>query len=202
MEETGKLPLMESFYSIQGEGFHQGKAASFIRLAGCDVGCVWCDVKDSWQTEGYPSLTTDELVAVANNYKSEIVIITGGEPLMYNLDQLTAALQTSGKKTHVETSGAYPLSGNWDWICFSPKKFKKPEKVYFEKANELKVVIYHPSDLKWAEELRREMNSDAHLYLQPEWSKAKEITPLIINHVKENPHWEISLQIHKFMDIP
>ena len=202
MQGVHKLPVMESFYSIQGEGFHQGKAACFLRLAGCDVGCVWCDVKDSWPTEGYPELSVEELVHFANGHNSDIVIITGGEPLMYDLTSLTRALQATGKKTHVETSGVYGVSGVWDWICFSPKKFKAPQEKFFTISHELKIVIYHPSDFKWAEGLAAKMNNSAKLYLQPEWSKSKEITPLIIEYVKQNPHWEISLQIHKFMDIP
>ncbi len=196
------LPIMESFYTIQGEGFHQGKAAHFIRLAGCDVGCVWCDVKDSWSTEGYPGLLPETLLEESNQYQSEIVVITGGEPFMYDLTDLTDIFKKGGKKLNVETSGAYPLSGYWDWICFSPKKFKAPKDEFFEKAHELKMVIYHPSDLKWAEEMAGKMNSNAKLFLQPEWSKSEKIVPLIIEHVKKNPRWEISLQIHKFMNIP
>ena len=202
MEREGKLPLMESFYSIQGEGFHQGRAAYFIRLAGCDVGCVWCDVKDSWTTENYPWLEADELAELSAPYNSEIVIVTGGEPLMYDLEDLTSAIKKSGKHPHIETSGAYPLSGKWDWICFSPKKFKAPKEEFFQKAHELKVVIYHRSDLNWARELGDKMHKEARLFLQPEWSKSGEMMPLIIEFVKQNPHWEISLQIHKFMNIP
>ncbi len=202
MEREGKLPLMESFYSIQGEGFHQGRAAYFIRLAGCDVGCVWCDVKDSWATEDYPWLEAMELADLSTPYNSEIVIVTGGEPLMYDLDALTSAIKRSGKHPHLETSGAYPLSGNWDWICFSPKKFKAPHDEFFEKAHELKVVIYHRSDLEWATELGKKMHKGARLFLQPEWSKSDEVMPLVIEFIKQHPHWEISLQIHKFMNIP
>lgn len=197
-----QIPVMESFYTIQGEGFHQGKAAIFIRLAGCDVGCVWCDVKESWETEGYPVYNPEDIAKRSAEHKTEIVVVTGGEPLMYNLEALTAELHRNRKKTHVETSGTSPLSGEWDWICFSPKKFKAPLEEYYEKSHELKVVIYNKSDLQWAEEHAAKMNKSAKLYLQPEWSKSEKMLPLIIEYIKENPHWEISLQIHKFMNIP
>lgn len=197
-----KLPVMESFYTIQGEGFHQGRAAYFIRLAGCDVGCVWCDVKESWEAGSHPEVDINELVQRAGNTPAEVVVITGGEPLMYNLTALTQALRANKKRTHVETSGAYPLSGDWDWICFSPKKFKAPREEFFAKAHELKVVIYHKSDFAWAEELSRKMNPNARLFLQPEWSKSTAIISSVVDFVKENPRWEISLQIHKFMNVP
>lgn len=193
---------MESFYTIQGEGFHQGRAAYFIRLAGCDVGCVWCDVKESWEAGSHPEVDINELVQRAVNTPAEVVVITGGEPLMYNLTALTQALRANKKRTHVETSGAYPLSGDWDWICFSPKKFKAPREEFFAKAHELKVVIYHKSDFAWAEELSRKMNPNARLFLQPEWSKSTAIISSVVDFVKENPRWEISLQIHKFMNVP
>lgn len=193
---------MESFYTIQGEGFHQGRAAYFIRLAGCDVGCVWCDVKESWEAGSLPEVDINELVQRAVNTPAEVVVITGGEPLMYNLTALTQALRANKKRTHVETSGAYPLSGDWDWICFSPKKFKAPREEFFAKAHELKVVIYHKSDFAWAEELSRKMNPNARLFLQPEWSKSTAIISSVVDFVKENPRWEISLQIHKFMNVP
>lgn len=197
-----KLPVMESFYTIQGEGFHQGRAAYFIRLAGCDVGCVWCDVKESWEAGSHPEVDINELVQRAGNTPAEVVVITGGEPLMYDLTALTQALRANKKRTHVETSGAYPLSGDWDWICFSPKKFKAPREEFFAKAHELKVVIYHKSDFAWAEELSRKMNPNARLFLQPEWSKSTAIISSVVDFVKENPRWEISLQIHKFMNVP
>ncbi len=193
---------MESFYTIQGEGFHQGRAAYFIRLAGCDVGCVWCDVKESWEAGSHPEVDINELVQRAGNTPAEVVVITGGEPLMYDLTALTQALRANKKRTHVETSGAYPLSGDWDWICFSPKKFKAPREEFFAKAHELKVVIYHKSDFAWAEELSRKMNPNARLFLQPEWSKSTAIISSVVDFVKENPRWEISLQIHKFMNVP
>ena len=193
---------MESFYTIQGEGFHQGRAAYFIRLVGCDVGCVWCDVKESWEAGSHPEVDINELVQRAVNTPAEVVVITGGEPLMYDLTALTQALRANKKRTHVETSGAYPLSGDWDWICFSPKKFKAPREEFFAKAHELKVVIYHKSDFAWAEELSRKMNPNARLFLQPEWSKSTAIISSVVDFVKENPRWEISLQIHKFMNVP
>lgn len=197
-----QLPIMESFYTIQGEGFHQGKAAYFVRLAGCDVGCVWCDVKESWDVSGYPVLSVEEIARQTAGSPSEIVVVTGGEPFTYDLFRLTEALKAQNKKTHVETSGAYPLTGSWDWICFSPKKFKAPLDEFFEKAHELKVVIYNKADFKWAQELAKKMNPGAKLFVQPEWSKSSKIMAEVVKFVKENPHWEISLQIHKFMNVP
>lgn len=202
MADTYSLPVMESFYTIQGEGFHQGKAAYFIRIAGCDVGCVWCDVKESWKAENHPVVTTDQLVEQAQVYDSKMVVITGGEPLMYNLDRLTGKLQKNGFRTHLETSGAYRLSGDWNWICVSPKKFKVPTKESLKKADELKVIVYNKSDFKWAESFEKEIQPDCKRLLQPEWSKQKEMIPFIIEYVKKQPHWGISLQTHKFMDIP
>lgn len=197
-----KLPLMESFDTIQGEGVHSGKAAYFIRLAGCDVGCPWCDVKESWDVNAHPMAETCEIVHAAKESKSKIAVITGGEPLMYNLEVLTHQLKSGGFQTHLETSGAYVLTGQWDWICLSPKKFKKPLQASFDKANELKVIVYNKSDFLWAEKMADKVNSDSKLLLQPEWSKSKEMLPQIIDYVKNNPRWEISLQLHKFMDIP
>lgn len=199
---TDTLPLMEDFYTIQGEGYYQGYAAYFIRLAGCDVGCVWCDVKESWDASMHPRITIEEMVSRASNSGTNIVVVTGGEPLMYNLTSLTKALHAVGLKTNIETSGVYPLSGEWDWICFSPKKFKTPHEGIFLHANELKVVIYHPSDLAWAEGYASKMNPDCECFLQPEWSKEKEMLPLIVDYVKANPRWKVSLQIHKYMNIP
>ena len=196
------LPLMEDFYTIQGEGFYQGHAAYFIRLGGCDVGCVWCDVKDSWDASSHPLLHVDEMCSRAKTSGARIVVITGGEPVMYDLSVLTQRLQQSGLRTHIETSGVYPLSGSWDWICFSPKKFKSPDPGIFERADELKIVVYNKSDFTWAEEHAEKVRSSCRLFLQPEWSKEKEMLPLIIDYVKLNPKWQVSLQIHKYMNIP
>jgi organic radical activating enzyme len=201
-EDGLHLPLMEMFYSIQGEGFHQGKAASFIRLAGCDVGCIWCDVKESWDAEPYDWVEINKIYNVSASNESRIAIITGGEPAMYNLGPLTGLLKKNQFKTHLETSGVYPITGEWDWICFSPKKFKEPSNDIFGVADELKVIVYHPSDLEWGEKLSGKVQKDCKLYFQPEWSKSEVILPKIIEYVKANPHWEISLQIHKFMNIP
>lgn len=200
--KTRELPLMESYYTIQGEGCHQGKAAYFIRLAGCDVGCHWCDVKDSWNAEQYPVIPVRNIVDEAIKFPSRLAVITGGEPMMYNLDFLTGELHKSGFKTHAESSGAYKITGAWDWICFSPKKFKKPDPDIYNKANELKVIIYNKSDFDWAEEFVERVTDRCRLFLQPEWSMQKEMMPLIIDYIKNNPQWEMSLQIHKFMNIP
>ncbi|MEQ9468455.1 MAG: 7-carboxy-7-deazaguanine synthase QueE [Ekhidna sp.] len=196
------LPVMESFYTIQGEGFYSGTPAYFIRLGGCDVGCVWCDVKESWDASQFDWFHVDEIVKEAVDSGTRIVVVTGGEPLMYDLSALTRSLQAQGLQTNIETSGAYPLSGNWDWICFSPKKFKKPLDEFYANSHELKVVAFNKSDLKWAEDHGVKMTNTAQLFLQPEWSKEKEMTPLIVDFVKRNPGWKISLQTHKYMDIP
>ncbi len=196
------LPLMEQFYTVQGEGFHQGKAAYFIRLAGCDVGCHWCDVKESWNVNEHGFQNIEDIVSGAIKHPSEIVVITGGEPLMHNLDELCWQLQRAGKQTHIETSGAHPLSGSWDWICLSPKKFKFPLPEVVAAANELKVVVFNKSDLKWAEQYAAEVSSDCRLFLQPEWSKTHQMMPLIVDYIKQHPEWQVSLQIHKYMDIP
>ncbi|NEN23181.1 radical SAM protein [Cryomorpha ignava] len=201
--KTGlQLPVMEQFYTIQGEGSFTGCAAYFIRLAGCDVGCVWCDVKESWNAEGYPVLETTDLAEVAKESGTEIVVVTGGEPAMYDLNSLTSDLQNKGLRTHIETSGTHPIRGNWHWVCFSPKKFKKPLPEAYEKADELKVVIFNKHDFKWAETHAELVRKDCLLYLQPEWSKAEEMMPLITAYVKENPRWKISLQTHKYLGIP
>ncbi len=197
-----KLPLMESFYSIQGEGCHSGKAAYFIRLAGCDVGCSWCDVKESWDEKSYPKTDIDDIIASAKESKSRIAIITGGEPLIYNLKELTHKLKSNGFQTHLETSGAYVFTGSWDWICLSPKKFKNPLPEALKMADELKVIIFNRNDFLWAEKMARSVKPDCKLYLQPEWSKSTVMLPHIIGYAKDNPKWEISLQIHKFMNIP
>jgi 7-carboxy-7-deazaguanine synthase len=196
------LPLMEEYYTIQGEGFHSGLAAHFVRLAGCDVGCVWCDVKESWDASKHPHFSIEALVNRTRKYNAKTVVITGGEPLMYNLDALCALYHQFEIQTFVETSGAYPVSGSWDWICVSPKKFKAPLSDALQKANELKVIVYHSSDFNWAEEHAATVGKDCQLYLQPEWSRFKKVLPEIIAYVKRNPQWKISLQTHKFMEIP
>ena len=193
---------MEAFYTIQGEGHFSGNSAYFIRLGGCDVGCVWCDVKESWDAEKWPKQSVDQIVEAALLHKTRLVVVTGGEPLMYNLDHLTNALKTHGLNTNIETSGAYPLSGIWNWVCFSPKKFMKPKDEIYHMADELKVVIYNKSDFAWAEEHAAKVNPDCLLYLQPEWDKSEKMLPTIIEYVKNNPQWKISLQTHKFMNIP
>jgi 7-carboxy-7-deazaguanine synthase len=204
------LPVMEHFYTIQGEGYHQGRAAYFIRLGGCDVGCVWCDVKESWDAEPHQKMCVTELVkAVLHNSspsgvgrEGALVVITGGEPLMHNLNALTAALQSKGFETNIETSGAHPLSGSWNWICLSPKKFKAPLPEIIPLANELKMVVFHKSDFEWAEQYAAMVSADCKLYLQPEWDKAADITPLLIEYIKQHPQWELSLQIHKYINVP
>lgn len=201
-QKTVRLPVMEQFYTLQGEGYHQGRAAYFIRLGGCDVGCVWCDVKESWDAEKFDNVSIEDLRIKVKETASEIVVITGGEPLMHNLDALTKELQDAGLKTHIETSGAHPLSGSWDWICLSPKKFKAPLPEVPRHANELKVVIFNKSDFAWAEKYAALVGPECKLYLQPEWDKAAQITPLIISYIKENPQWELSLQIHKYINVP
>ncbi len=193
---------MEDFYTIQGEGFYQGHAAYFIRLGGCDVGCVWCDVKDSWDVSAHPKVEVDLMAAKAKASGTKIVVVTGGEPAMHNLDRLTTTLRQAGLRTHIETSGVYELTGKWDWICFSPKKFKSPHATVPAKADELKIIVYNKSDFVWAEEFVKKVSSVCKLYLQPEWSKEKEMLPLIIDYVKANPKWKISLQVHKYMNIP
>ena len=202
LKENKVLPVMEHFYTLQGEGFHQGKAAYFIRLGGCDVGCVWCDVKESWDAEKHLKYDVGSLKSEVVKTQTEIVVITGGEPLMYDLTELTRSLQESGLRTHLETSGAYPLSGSWDWICLSPKKFKAPLPEILPKANELKVIIFNRSDFDWAEKYAALVSPDCKLYLQPEWDKAAEMTPLIIDYIKLHPQWELSLQIHKYIHVP
>lgn len=199
---TSSLPLMERFYTIQGEGYHSGKAAYFIRLAGCDVGCVWCDVKESWDAEEHPKVEIDDIISSARESKARIVVVTGGEPLMYDLTDLSRELKRNGFSTHLETSGAYPVTGAWDWICLSPKKFKMPLLDTYDIADEIKVIIYNKSDFFWGEELAARVKSDCKRYLQPEWSRANKMLPQIVEYVKDNPQWEISLQVHKFMNIP
>ncbi len=196
------LPIMEAFYTLQGEGYHSGKAAYFIRLGGCDVGCVWCDVKESWNAEVHPKVTIDQIVEDAMAYPARMVVITGGEPLMYDLSALTQQLKEKGFHTNIETSGVYPVTGSWDWVCFSPKKFKAPHESIYAHANELKVIIYHKSDFDFAEQHAALVNEDCVLLLQPEWSRIQEMTPLIVEYVKQHPKWRVSLQTHKYMEIP
>jgi organic radical activating enzyme len=222
------LPVMESFYTIQGEGYYQGSAAYFIRLGGCDVGCVWCDVKDSWDASKHPQFTVEQIVEEAlgslpltvNRQQMEvngkltvngnrstvnhniIAVITGGEPLMHDLDELTAALKAKGFRTNIETSGSSPLSGDWDWVCLSPKKFKSPLPEVVPAADELKVVVFNKHDLEWAETYAAQVSDTCKLYLQPEWDKAATVTPLIIDYIKANPKWELSLQLHKYINVP
>ncbi len=196
------LPVMEHFYTLQGEGFYQGRAAYFIRLGGCDVGCVWCDVKESWDAGKHPEVEITNLVAAVKKTPAELVVITGGEPLLHNLDELTAALKAAGLQTNIETSGAHPVSGNWDWICLSPKKFKAPLPEVVALASELKVIIFNKSDFEWAERYAAQVATSCKLYLQPEWEKAAQVTPLIIDYIKTHPQWELSLQLHKYIHVP
>ena len=221
-KDKNTLPVMESFYTIQGEGYYQGSAAYFIRLGGCDVGCVWCDVKDSWDASLHPQFTIEQIVTkamdslpltvnsqpIAVNGKLSsvnhniVAVVTGGEPLMHNLDELTKSLKESGFRTNIETSGSSPLSGTWDWICLSPKKFKAPLPEVIPFANELKVVIFNKHDFEWAETYAEQVSDTCKLYLQPEWDKAAIVTPLIIDYIKANPKWELSLQLHKYINVP
>ncbi len=203
IEQTSTLPVMEAFYTLQGEGFYQGRAAYFIRLGGCDVGCHWCDVKDSWDVNAHPQQAIESIVREAAQHEGKLVVVTGGEPLMHPLDELTTALHAAGLQTNIETSGVcQEVSGAWDWICFSPKKFKKPNPAIYPIAHELKVVIYNQSDFEWAEEHAAQVGEHCILYLQPEWSRMEQMLPLIIDYIKANPKWRVSLQVHKFMNIP
>lgn len=196
------LPVMETFPTIQGEGAFTGQAAWFIRLAGCDVGCTWCDVKESWNADQHPVRTVEELVAEASARPARIAVVTGGEPLLYNLRQLTDALRAAGFRTHLETSGSSPLSGDWHHICFSPKKFKEPVDGFHQLADELKVVVFNKHDLQWAEGHGGRTRPDCALFLQPEWSKREAMIPLVTNYVMEHPRWRVSLQTHKYLNIP
>lgn len=195
------LPLMEEFYTIQGEGYHKGTAAYFIRIGGCDVGCHWCDVKESWNADVHPPTETSKIVDNALKY-SDTVVVTGGEPLTWDMTKLTAGLKDRGAQVHIETSGAYPLTGTWDWICLSPKKMKLPTAEVYKKADELKVIVYNHNDFKFAEEQAAKVSKDCILYLQPEWSKRDKMIPDIVNYVMKNPKWKVSLQTHKYLNIP
>ena len=198
---------MEHFYTIQGDGYHQGKAAYFIRLAGCDVGCVWCDVKDSWDASKHPSYAVETIIEMVTtgttaNPSQVIAVVTGGEPLLHQLDALTTALHEKGFKTNIETSGSSPLSGNWDWICLSPKKFKAPLPEVVKVAQELKIVVFNKSDFEWAEKFAAEVSPNCLMFLQPEWDKAAIVTPMIIDYIKTHPQWQLSLQVHKYINVP
>ena len=197
-----QLPLVEEFYTIQGEGYHTGKAAYFIRIGGCDVGCSWCDTKFSWDSSLHPLVDVDQIVENALGCPAGAVVVTGGEPLMANLDVLTARLKDHGMDTYLETSGAYPLSGTWDWICLSPKRNAPPLEAIYGKADELKVIIASEADLQWASENAERVEERCRLYLQPEWSRREAMLPVIIGFVKEHPRWMVSLQSHKYMRIP
>ena len=193
---------MEAFYTIQGEGAHQGRAAYFIRLGGCDVGCHWCDVKESWDADTHPQQSVREIVGAAARHPARLAVITGGEPLMHDLTKLCDALHRHGFTINIETSGAHPLSGALDWICLSPKKFKAPLPEFYQRAHELKVIVYNRSDFAWAEQFAERVSPDCQLFLQPEWSASDKMLPQIIDYVKEHPRWRVSLQVHKFMKIP
>lgn len=199
--EGRMLPLMEEFYTIQGEGYHTGTAAYFIRVGGCDVGCHWCDVKESWDAAIHPPTSTEIIVENAKKYAGTVVV-TGGEPLTWDMTPLTKALKSQGMQVHIETSGAFPITGSWDWFCLSPKKNKLPVDEAYDYAHELKVIIYNKHDFIFAEQQAALTNSKAILFLQPEWSKKEEMTPLIVDYIMQNPRWRISLQTHKFLNIP
>jgi 7-carboxy-7-deazaguanine synthase len=196
------LPVMEHFYTVQGEGAFTGAPAYFVRLGGCDVGCHWCDVKDSWDAEKHPKMTVEQIMENIEKSPAKIVVITGGEPAMYNLQALTSAIKQAGLRTHIETSGAYPLTGTWDWICFSPKKFKQPLASVAQQADELKVIAYNNHDFKWATDHAKLVSENCRLFLQAEWDKREEMYPKVTDFVKQNPSWNISVQTHKYLNIP
>lgn len=196
------LPVMEEFYTIQGEGYNTGKAAYFIRVGGCDVGCHWCDVKESWDANIHPLTESVLVVERILQHGAKSVVVTGGEPLIYQMDHLTSLLKQHGLETFIETSGAYPLSGSWDWICLSPKKTMPPLDEIYKTADELKVIVFNSHDFRWAEEQAAKVNRNCRLFLQPEWSKREKTLPQIIQYVKDHPRWRISLQTHKYMNIP
>ncbi len=201
MSEEIELPVMETFYTVQGEGAFAGAPAFFIRLGGCDVGCSWCDVKDSWDAAKHPLHKVDDLVNQVTLSGSKICVVTGGEPAMYNLVQLTELLQKAGIRTHVETSGAYELTGNWDWVTFSPKKFKGPVDSIYPKADELKVVVFHTTDIEWAAGHAAKVKPGCQLYLQPEWDKKEKVQPMILDFIRKNTDWRISVQTHKYLGV-
>lgn len=197
-----EYPVMEHFYTLQGEGKYAGHAAYFIRLGGCDVGCHWCDVKESWDAEKHPKMQVSELLAAAAEYPGRIVVITGGEPAMHDCTALTEAFRQAGFRTHIETSGSSPLSGQWDWITLSPKKFKPPLPELLPRADELKIIVFNQSDFKWAEEYRTQVSADCKLYLQVEWDRREQMTPAIVDYIRAHPEWQLSLQTHKYLNIP
>ena len=202
LEKGEVLPVMEEFYTIQGEGYHSGKAAWFIRIGGCDVGCKWCDVKESWNPIHFPPVSTYDVVKRAIKSNADTVVITGGEPLNYNLDLLCQLLADAGISTHIESSGVSDISGKWDWICLSPKKTKPPVDGIYMKADELKVIISNETDIKWAEINQQKVSKNCQLFLQPEWSRREAVIGLIIDYILKNPKWKVSLQTHKYMHIP
>ena len=202
LEKGEVLPVMEAFYTLQGEGYHSGTAAFFLRIGGCDVGCHWCDVKESWNPKLFPPQTVDSIIANLADCPARTLVVTGGEPLMYNLDILCDRLLEMGFQSHLETSGSYPLSGKWNWICLSPKMGKPPLSSVYVRAHELKVIIETEKDFEWAELNAAKVNSKCHLFLQPEWSRSKVMMPVIIDYIMKHPHWSISLQSHKYMNIP
>lgn len=195
-------PVMETFLTIQGEGYYQGHSAYFVRLAGCDVGCTWCDVKESWNKENYPTFSAADIAGKVESSGAKLCVITGGEPLMYNLTALTSAIRGKGIKTHLETSGAWPLSGTWDWICISPKRFKLPQTEVLQAADEYKVVIHHPNDIRFAERYIQHIRQDCKLYLQPEWERRGEMMPAILDYLHRNPEWVLGIQAHKYVEVP
>jgi organic radical activating enzyme len=197
-----KYPVMEHFYTIQGEGVHAGKPAYFVRLAGCDVGCVWCDVKESWPTDGFPSHAAEEICDWVKSTPADMVVITGGEPAMYDCQPLVTFLKSNGYKVHVETSAAYPLRGDYDWICISPKKFKQPVLSEMQRAHELKVIVFNDSDFEWAKQWANTVSDTCALLLQAEWEKREKVIPKMIDFVKENPRWRICIQTHKIINVP
>ena len=201
MNDAQLLPVMERFYTVQGEGAFAGAPAYFIRLGGCDVGCVWCDVKDSWDASVHPTFTVESLVQDVAASGAPICVVTGGEPAMYNLDALTAGLRKAGIRAHIETSGAHALTGTWDWVTFSPKKFKVPVDSIYPQAHELKVVVYHKSDLEWASQHASQVADDCMLYLQPEWSKKEDMQTLILDYIRVQTRWRISVQTHKYLGV-
>ena len=201
VNEGTALPLMEAFYTLQGEGYHKGSAAYFIRIGGCDVGCHWCDVKESWDAAKHPPTQIQEIVEEAYQY-SKTIVITGGEPLMWNMEPLTQALKLKNMQIHIETSGAYPITGNWDWFCLSPKKNMLPTAEAYHIANEIKVIVHNKNDLLFAEEQAQYVNDHCILYLQPEWSKREKVMPILVDYVLQNPKWKVSLQTHKYLNIP
>jgi 7-carboxy-7-deazaguanine synthase len=202
MSAIVEYPVMEYFQTIQGEGVYSGTSAFFIRLGGCDVGCVWCDVKESWDPDAHPKLSVNKIAELANESESEIVVITGGEPAMYDLTELCKELKKKGKRIHIETSGAYPVLGEFDWICLSPKKFKSPLKEELLKADELKVIAFNMSDFEWAESFEKDVKVECVMLLQPEWSKRDKMTTEVINYIDRHPKWRLSLQTHKYIGIP